>query len=241
MIAAALVLALVAFVLYETLVKEQINATAKDAAAKVASSVVESAVSSIASDAAAANANASDAQNQASQANSNASDAKNQASKANSRINNGENQGNNTSPSGGLGPSNKPVANGQATSFTLQGDKAETPGNLTSFGITDGPAIKKHQFLVITAMIMQNPDGDNGTMEIRRGSDTLLREGLQNFRDQDFHFDDEPLIFLRSAPLTLAVNCQKAGAPATTCQPSILFTGRVVDTSSPSPTPTPSG
>ncbi|MDT4940688.1 MAG: hypothetical protein QOJ34_777, partial [Pseudonocardiales bacterium] len=34
---------------------------------------------------------------------------------------------------------------------------------------------------------------------------------------------------------------QKAGAPATTCQPSVLFTGRVVDTSNPSPSPTPTG
>jgi hypothetical protein len=241
-IAAALVLALVAFVLYETLVKQQINATAKDAAEKVASSVVGSAVSSVASAASQANANASSANAQASQANSNASVAKSQASKVESQVNNGgginqSNQGNTTTP-GGIGPGGKSVDNGKATSFTLQGDKAETPGNLTSFGITDGPGIGVKKFLVITAMIMQNPDGDNGTMEIRRGTEVLLREGLQNFRDQDFHFDDEPLIFTNAAPLTIAVNCQKAGAPATTCQPSILFTGRVVDTANPSPSPT---
>jgi hypothetical protein len=194
----------------------------------------------VASDASQANANAAAANSQASQANSNASAAKSQASKADSNAskNNGNNQNVNTSPPGGT-VSGVSVANGKATSFTLQGDKAETPGNLTSFGITDGPGIGPGKFLVITAMIMQNPDGDNGTMEIRRGTETLLREGLQNFRDQDFHFDDEPLIFTNSAPLTLAVNCQKAGAPATTCQPSILFTGRMVSKPSPSPTATP--
>jgi hypothetical protein len=205
--------------------------------------VVASAISSVASDAAAAKSDASSAKAQASQANSNASVAKSQASQAQSVASqaNGSNQNNNnnTTTPGGIGPGGKSVDNGKATSFTLAGNKAETPGNLTSFGITDGPGIGTKKFLVITAMIMQNPDGDNGTMEIRRGTEVLLREGLQNFRDQDFHFDDEPLIFTNAAPLTIAVNCQKAGAPATTCQPSILFTGRIVDTSKPSPSPTP--
>jgi len=249
LIAAVAALALIGFILYQTLVKPQINATAKDAAEKAVSSVVSAAVSSVASDASEANANASDAQSQASQANSNASDAKSQASKASSIADNGNGNGNNnnnnsnvnTTTPGGIGPGGAPVANGKATSFTLQADKVATKGNFGSFGITDGPSIGPKQFLVVTAMIMQNPNGDTGEMQIRRGADTLLREGLQNFRDTDFHFDDEPLIFTNSAPLTIAVNCQVAGGPSGTCQPSILFTGRLVKkgSTSPSPSPTP--
>jgi hypothetical protein len=240
-IAAVAALALVAFILYQTLVKEQIKATAQDVASKVASSMASSMVSSANSSANAAissaQAAASNAQSQASAADSKASDAQDKASKAAKHNGNGQNV--TSSPTGGT-VSGVSVDNGKATSFTLAGNKAETPGNPNSFGISDGPAIGPKQFLVITALIMQNPDGDTGTLNIKRGGDTLLREGLQNFRDQDFHFDDEPLIFTNSAPLSIAVNCQKAGAPATTCQPSILFTGRMVNkppTPSPSATP----
>jgi biotin carboxyl carrier protein len=241
-VAAAAVLALVAFVLYQTLVKDQIKATAQDVASKMAGSMISSAnssanaaLSSAQAAASAAQAQASAANSQASAANSKASDAQDKASKA--AKHNGNNV--NSSPTGGT-VSGVSVDNGKATSFTLTGNKVATPGNPNSFGITDGPSIGPKQFLVITALIMQNPDGDSGTMEIKRGTDPLLIEGMQNFRDQDFHFDDEPLIFTNSAPLSLAVNCQKPGAPATTCQPSILFTGRMVDKpASPSPTATP--
>jgi biotin carboxyl carrier protein len=240
LVAAVAVLALVAFVLYQTLVKDQIKATAQDVASKVASSMISSANSSASAAISSAQAAAAAAQAQASAADSKASDAQIEASKASKVAKHNGNGGNvNSSPTGGT-VSGVSVSNGRATSFTLTGNKIATLGDPNSVGITDGPSIGPKQFLVITAMIMQNPDGDAGTMDIRRGGDTLLREGLQNFRDQDFHFDDEPLIFTKLAPLSLAVNCQKPGPPATTCQPSILFTGRMVNKPpSPSPTATP--
>jgi hypothetical protein len=67
-------------------------------------------------------------------------------------------------------------------------------------------------------------------MEIRRGStETLLTEGLANFRDLDHPFQVEPLIFTSAKPLQIAVNCQKPGGTATQCSPSVLVTGRMVD------------
>jgi hypothetical protein len=81
-------------------------------------------------------------------------------------------------------------------------------------------------------MIMQNPNGDSGLLEIRRGpTETLLTEGLANFRDLDHPFQVEPLLFTSAEPLGVAVNCQHPGGGQTACHPSVLFTGRLVNKS----------
>lgn len=212
-------LALAAFILYETLLKPAIKSTADDAAAKAVKSQASSAaaqVSSAKKEAAAANAAASKAQVAASSA------AKNSG--------NGAKGSTSASPTGGTGPGGVPLSTGQATAFSVQTDVAPTPGNFTKFTITPGPTIPANKVLVITAVVMQNPNGNEGTLEIQRGtSGFLLQEGLANFRDLDYHFDDEPLVFTSSAPLQVGVNCQKAGGGgAAHCNPSILFTGRMV-------------
>jgi hypothetical protein len=224
-IAILAVLVIAAFVLYETLLKPQIDDSARLAASKA----VKSQNSSLASAASSAQAAAAAAQSQAKKAASDASKAlKSAAGTA------GKGGGSTTASTGGTLPNGAGLASGTAVAFSVQTDVTPTPGNFTSFTITNGRTIGAKQALVITAVVMQNPNGDTGTLQIKRGfNETLLTEGLANFRDLDHHFDDEPLVFTPSTPLRIAVNCQVAGSNQTHCHPSILFTGRVVSTAKP--------
>jgi hypothetical protein len=46
----------------------------------------------------------------------------------------------------------------------------------------------------ITDLIFENPNGDSGTIQLKRGSEVLLSMRLENFRDLDFHYIS-PLVF----------------------------------------------
>jgi hypothetical protein len=214
-------LAIAAVVLYETLLKPQIKSEAQDAAQKAAKSQ-ESSLASIASSASEAAASANSA---AAAAQSQAADATKAASSLASVVSSG-------APNGGpSGPDKANINGGTATAFTIQSATTPTPNNPNKF-TTFLPSLKipANQILVVTYMILQNPNGDAGTMEIRRGAtETLLTEGLANFRDLDHPFQVEPLLFTSAKPLEVAVNCQKPGSNRATCQPSVLITGRLVD------------
>ncbi|HEV7203745.1 MAG TPA: hypothetical protein VGN18_04000 [Jatrophihabitans sp.] len=213
--------ALALFILYETLLKPAIKSTADDAAKQAVKSAASSqaaAVSSAQKQAAAANAAAQKAQAAASSAAKNGGGAGGKQASV--------------PPSGSTLSNGAPVATGSPTAFSVQTDVAPSTGNFTKFTVTPGPTIPANKTLVITAVVLQNPNGNEGTLQIQRGNSSfLLQEGLANFRDLDYHFDDEPLIFTSSAPLQVAVNCQKAGGGgAAHCNPSILFTGRYITT-----------
>jgi hypothetical protein len=212
------VLAIAAVVLYYTLLKPAIKSTAADAAKKAVksqNSSLASKASKAESQAAAANAGAKKAQAAAAGA----------AKKADSVAKSG---GGGANSSGATGPGGTKIGAGTATSFTVQTNVVPTKGNFKAFTVTQAPAIAKNKVLVITAMILQNPNGDTGTMQIQRGStENLLTEGLANFRDLDQHFDNEPLIFSKDKPLRVRVNCQAGSSVNKNCQPSVLFTGRI--------------
>jgi hypothetical protein len=214
------VLVIAAIVLYETLLKPSIKSQAQDAANKQfdkKASSLASKASAAESQAAAANANASKAQAQASQAQSSVS-----ALATQKGLGGG---GSTTVPTG---PGGTNIDGGTATAFSVQ-TSATVTGNKNNFTLfTPAQAIPANKVLVITYMIMQNPNGDTGTLQIRRGaSEILLTEGLANFRDLDHPFQVEPLLFTKAKPLEVAVSCQKT--TTTTCQPSVLFTGRLVN------------
>jgi hypothetical protein len=221
-IAVLAALAIAAVVLYYTLLKPAIKSTAADAA----KSAVKSQNKSLASKASKAESQAAAANAQAKKAQAQAANAQQQASSV--AKNGASGGGGGGGIGGGTGPSGTKLDAGTATSFTMSSDAAPTKNNFTKFSITQAPPIPANKVLVVTAMVMQNPNGDTGTMQIQRGSaETLLTEGLANFRDLDQHFDNEPIVFTKDKPLRIAVNCQAASAVSTHCHPSILFTGRV--------------
>lgn len=80
------------------------------------------------------------------------------------------------------------------------------------------------QVLRITDIVLQNPQGDSGRLEVRRDGAVLLALALQNFRDIDYHFV-APIIFESGQALELRVVCDAVLAPAAQCAPSGSFVG----------------
>src|SRR5204862_8102556 len=72
--------------------------------------------------------------------------------------------------------------------------------------------VPKGQTFQLTDIVFGNPDGDAGVLTVKRGSDVLFVETLQNFRDLDFHFV-APIEVKGGQELILDVKC--ANAPAT--------------------------
>jgi hypothetical protein len=88
------------------------------------------------------------------------------------------------------------------------------PGNgVASYTV---PAAK---ILQLTDVVLENPNGDLGTLAIQRNGVPLLSLNLANFRDLDYHFV-APISFSPGAQLQIAVaSCPNA------CTPSVYFSG----------------
>jgi hypothetical protein len=83
-------------------------------------------------------------------------------------------------------------------------------------------AVPAKQTLRVTDIVLENPLGDTGLLQIRAGGKTLFTFGLANFRSIDYHFV-QPLVFNTASPLVLAVQCQNAGGKA--CSDELSFSG----------------
>jgi hypothetical protein len=83
-------------------------------------------------------------------------------------------------------------------------------------------SIPAKEKLDVTDIVLQNPLGDTGLLQVRAGSTVLFVFGLANFRSIDYHFV-QPLVFTSSAPLVLAVECQNTGGKA--CTDGLSFSG----------------
>ncbi|MFE1289895.1 hypothetical protein [Streptomyces sp. NPDC058751] len=100
--------------------------------------------------------------------------------------------------------------------------------------------VPKEQVLDLTDLVVQNPQGDSGTVVIASEDRTLLRLALQNFRDQDYHFVT-PIAVPAGGRITMTVTCTKVGQPVggpkpAQCEESVLVGGtlRSVPSASPS-------
>ncbi len=97
---------------------------------------------------------------------------------------------------------------------------------------TFGPP-KADDTLWITDLLLMNPAGDTGTLRIKRGDVTLLTFGLQNFRDQDYHFI-QPAQFTQKDPVVVEVVCRNE---TDACSPSVYLGGQVVSPPPPKKNP----
>jgi hypothetical protein len=78
------------------------------------------------------------------------------------------------------------------------------------------------QTLDVSDVVLQNPMGDSGILQIRSGGKALLEFGLDDFRSLDLHFV-QPLVFTSKAPLILAVECLNTNS--TNCTAAVSFSG----------------
>lgn len=207
LLAAGLVVAGVAVlaVLWQTLLKPSIQSTASDAAVAAASKENSAAGSSVAS----AKSQAAQAQSQASQAQAAAQSASSTVAKAVA------------SASGGGLVGGAGIAGGSPTDFRLA---ANAPANTAgTFAVSSyQPPPKKS--VAVSDLILQNPLGDQGLLQIRRNKELLIEVSLANFRDLDYHFV-VPLAFTAKDQVILAVDCTNPGAKA--CTPAAYFSGQI--------------
>jgi hypothetical protein len=82
-----------------------------------------------------------------------------------------------------------------------------------------------HQSLDVSDLVLQNPRGDSGILRIELGSTVILEEGLDNFRDLDYHYE-VPLHLDPDEPLTVAVDCVAPGSGGAQCTPSVSFSAK---------------
>ncbi|ADG75145.1 conserved hypothetical protein [Cellulomonas flavigena DSM 20109] len=101
--------------------------------------------------------------------------------------------------------------------------------------------------LRLTDLVLSNPQGDFGRLVLAQtpegSSDevVLLDVALENFRDNDFHFQT-PIVLPAGTRLTMSVLCRQPGAPLnlvpppTECDDALVFSGTLA---TPVPTPAP--
>jgi hypothetical protein len=80
------------------------------------------------------------------------------------------------------------------------------------------------QTYTVTDLILQNPAGDAGTLNITRGGKSLITTRMENYRDYDLHFVT-PITVSPGQSLSIAVTCTKAGGGNSTCTPEVLVSG----------------
>lgn len=116
----------------------------------------------------------------------------------------------------------KPAPAPTPTEFRIAANATPvTDGSFQNFSFT----APNNQQLSIGDLVLQNPRGDSGFLEVKIGTSVVLTEGLANFRDLDYHYVDA----LHVAPnqkVTVSVSCTTPGAGAATCTPSVSFSAQ---------------
>jgi hypothetical protein len=87
----------------------------------------------------------------------------------------------------------------------------------TSYKVEDGKTLS------LTDILLQNPAGDTGLLEVRRGDAVILRVNLANFRDLDYHFVSA-VVFRAGDDLVFAISCANPN-PGPNCTPAAYFSG----------------
>jgi hypothetical protein len=83
--------------------------------------------------------------------------------------------------------------------------------------------LNRDQTLDVSDVLLENPAGNNGTMNIQSGSSPLFEFALADFRDLDYHFV-QPLVFTAAHPLEIVISCASGSVK---CTPALSFSGTV--------------
>jgi hypothetical protein len=153
----------------------------------------------------------------ASQANQAAQNANSAASSAGGAGNGQQGSGSKPRPtastgSGGSAPATAPVS-------TLM-QSSVPPGKTVTYPYS----LKSTQTLTVSDFVLENPNGDTGTMKIQYGNSPLFEFGLADFRELDYHFV-QPLIFNAKHPLELVIVCKNTSTAR--CTAAMSFSGQL--------------
>lgn len=106
-----------------------------------------------------------------------------------------------------------PRASGTAAGTPIDGRLFLKAAGTTSFEVPSGKSLS------LTDIVLENPAGNTGTLQLQRDGTALLVVGLDNFRDLDYHFVS-PIVFTAGQKLELVANCTSIG-----CSPGAYFSG----------------
>lgn len=131
--------------------------------------------------------------------------------------------------SGALGAGGTGAGGGTGSTLSVLGNPTDgrvevtasahnSPAAASFFSVPSGKTVS------ITDLVLENPQGDSGTLTIRRNDVTLLSVQLANFRDLDYHFV-APLVFTGGQQFVVSLSCDTPGAPATNCADAVTFAG----------------
>jgi hypothetical protein len=130
------------------------------------------------------------------------------------------------SASGSAKPTKKPEpgspGNPLTVPFQLRIQTNAAPGN--SFVIFPADDAGK-KALDVTDLQLQNPAGDFGLIEVRRGTQVVYRSGLENFRDLSQAYVT-PIRFNKGDKLIVAVECLNPAPAKTRCSAGVTVVGK---------------
>ncbi|MFG2995256.1 hypothetical protein [Streptomyces sp. NPDC048340] len=116
-----------------------------------------------------------------------------------------------TSPTPGTGPAAQPQAN--LFSYRLTASAAAGGTKSTTFTVPDDKVLR------LTDLVLENPQGDSGTVTFSVGGKPLLAPALENFREQDFHWASA-LLAGPKEEITITLTCRTVGRPPAAPAPS---------------------
>lgn len=141
-------------------------------------------------------------------------------------------------PGGDVGaPPQRPAAPAGSTAFSRR-LSTTTPNGSSR---TDQYTVPNNRTFVVTDIILQNPQGDEGRLDLIVDGATVLTVALNNFRDLDYHFVS-PIETTEGRVVSVRVTCRRAGPPLAgsgssgQCRDFALLSGYL---RSPQPSPTP--
>ncbi|MBB4780131.1 hypothetical protein [Streptomyces rapamycinicus] len=95
----------------------------------------------------------------------------------------------------------------------------------TAYTVPEGKSLE------LTDIVVQNPQGDAGTLVISSEDGQLLNLALENFRDSDYHFVT-PIQVAAKGKVTISVSCREVGRPVkapapSRCSESLFLGGKI--------------
>lgn len=118
-----------------------------------------------------------------------------------------------TPPPSPTGPAASPPSGGLVQGHPVDGRLSVDGSNPT--GVTPSKTT-----LSITDLVFANPNARTGTLDLKRGTLTVITLRLENFRDLDLHFVT-PIVVQSGQSLVFSANCTSSGP----CDPSVYYSG----------------
>ncbi|MBQ0896697.1 hypothetical protein KBX37_27005 [Micromonospora sp. U56] len=93
--------------------------------------------------------------------------------------------------------------------------------------------VPARKIFLLTDFLVDNPQGDEGTLSVSANGVKIVTYGLENFREQDYH-SVTPIRVPARAQVTLTVACRRPGTPVnartpSTCSESLYVNGIMAD------------